>query len=225
VSTHDREHVGSSGSTYPVETRSGSAPVDRVARSVLTDLIEVQDSVLVVIDVQDQFLTKVEPTTAEAVVERIRWLVQVAGWFEVPVIVTAEDTPKLGPTTERIRSVLPAAAPDLNKVVFGLADQSDILQAVESSGRRTAILVGLETDVCVQHSALGLARRGYNVAVVIDATASPGSGYQIGLDRMRAAGVAMVSCKSIFFEWSRNVEAIYEFADASGIKLPDGLTL
>jgi hypothetical protein len=42
---------------------------------------------------------------------------------------------------------------------------------------------------------------------------------------MRAAGVAMVSCKGVFFEWSRNVEAIYEFADTSGIKLPDGLTL
>jgi hypothetical protein len=44
-------------------------------------LIEVQDSVLIVIDVQDLFLKKMEPAIATIVLERIRWLVQVAGWL------------------------------------------------------------------------------------------------------------------------------------------------
>ena len=54
------------------------------------------------------------------------------------------------------------------------------------SGRKTAVLVGLETDVCVAHSALGLLGHGYQVAVVADATGSPGTAHGFGLER--AAG-------------------------------------
>lgn len=57
--------------------------------------------------------------------------------------------------------------------MFGLAGQPDILEAVQRTGRRTAILIGLETDVCITHSALGLLDRGHRVAVVEDAVARP----------------------------------------------------
>jgi nicotinamidase-related amidase len=158
-------------------------------------LLDVQDSSLIVIDVQDFFLRKLDDSIANRVVKRIRWLVQVAGSFKIPIIVTAEDIESNGPTTAPIRDVLPRDAADLNKVIFGLAGQPNILQKVQATGRKTAILVGLETDVCVQHSAFGLAELGYTVAVVVDATASPENGHQIGIERMRSAGIALVSCK------------------------------
>jgi nicotinamidase-related amidase len=209
--------------------------LDRTARSDALEnnppknarchLIEVQDSVLVVIDVQDHFLKKIAPAIATSVVERIRWLVQVANWLQVPVIITAENSPQQGSTTERIRSVALSTAPEFNKIVFGLAEQPDILQAVRASGRRTAVLVGLETDVCVQHSAFGLARLGYEVAVVVDATASPDTGHALGLDRMRAAGIAMVGCKGIFYEWTRDTKTVDQFIDQSGIEPPADLML
>jgi nicotinamidase-related amidase len=209
--------------------RAGVAPSQASgvtpAGNVLSHLIEVQDAILVVIDVQDYFLKKIEPAIATRVVERIRWLVQVANWLQVPVIVTAEDSPRRGPTTERIRSVAPSTAPDFNKLVFGLAEQPEILQAIAASGRRTAVLVGLETDVCVQHSAFSLARLGYEVAVVVDATASPETGYALGLDRMRAAGIAMVNCKGIFYEWTRDLKTVHQFSEQSGIEPPADLTL
>jgi nicotinamidase-related amidase len=195
------------------------------ATSALTHLIEAQDSILLVIDIQDYFLNRIDAAIVERVVTRVRWLVQVASWLQVPVVGTAEDAEKRGLTTERIRSVFPPGAPDLNKMVFGLAGQPEILQAVQSCERKTAILVGLETDVCVQHSAFGLARLGYKVAVIADATASPDTGHLFGLERMRAAGVAVLSCKGLFYEWMRDLKNVHHFFAASGIATPPDLLL
>ncbi len=62
------------------------------------DLIDARDSVLVLIDVQEYFLRKLDAGTASRVVGRIRWLVQVAGWFQIPIIATAENLERNGPT-------------------------------------------------------------------------------------------------------------------------------
>jgi nicotinamidase-related amidase len=188
-------------------------------------LIDVDDSMLLVIDVQDVFLAKLAPAMAEQVVERIRWLIQVAEWFTVPIVLTAEDVPKHGATTVRIKDVIPAETPELNKVIFGLAQQPDILQVVQCLGRKTAVLVGLETDVCVQHSAFGLMQLGYTVVAVVDATASPESGHELGLARMRDAGVVMVSAKGLFYEWSRDIVKIGEILQSNRIDRPKGLLL
>ena len=188
-------------------------------------LIDVDDSMLLVIDVQDVFLAKLAPAMAEQVVERIRWLIQVAEWVTVPIVLTAEDVPKHGATTVRIKDVVPAEAPELNKVIFGLAQQPDILQVVQRLGRKTAVLVGLETDVCVQHSAFGLMQLGYTVVAVVDATASPESGHELGLARMRDAGVVMVSAKGLFYEWSRDIAKIGEILQSNRIHRPKGLLL
>lgn len=95
--------------------------------------------------------------------------------------------------------------------MFGLAGQPDILEAVQRTGRRTAILIGLETDVCITHSALGLLDRGHRVAVVEDAVGSPEDGQRIGLARMQRAGVVLVSMKSLFYEWLRTLAEVDRF--------------
>lgn len=186
-------------------------------------LLDATDSVLVVIDVQDKFLKRLDETVAHQVVERICWLVQVSNWLDVPIVVTAEEIDSMGPTNDRIRSYLPAATPDLNKLVFGLAGQSDILEKVRGTARKTAVLVGLETDVCVLQSAIGLAKEGFRVAVLTDACASPQTGHEYGLDRLRNSGITLVSTKGLFFEWVRDVEKCHDFFRNSGIGLPEEL--
>ena len=174
-------------------------------------LIDVDDCLLIVIDVQESFLRKLPEQESELLVNRIGWLVQVAGKLGVPMIGTAEDVAQLGGLVPAIAEKLPSGTAVYNKMVFGLADQPDILAAVEESRRKTAVLVGLETDVCVAHSALGLLQHDYNVVAVTDATASPNEGLAIGLERMRRAGVLLVTVKSLYYEWLRTVAADIEF--------------
>jgi nicotinamidase-related amidase len=160
-------------------------------------------------------------------VTRIGWLIKVAIRLNVPIVVSAEDIPRLGGVVPTITDVLPPDSPVFNKMVFELGENQHIIAAVQDTGRNTAVLVGLETDVCVAHSALGLVRRGFEVVVVADAAASSGSGHQVGLERMRRAGVLVSSVKSLYHEWIRTVAQDNQFMEryAQEIGLPRGISL
>ena len=139
---------------------------------------------------------------------------------------TDEDAARNGPTDPAIIAALPAGAPILAKLVFGAADQPDILAAIEAHGRRTAVLVGLETDVCVAHSALGLLDRGFRVVVVDDATYSPGAMHEAGLRRVAAAGGEPVHAKGVYYEWIRTLDAARDVQrDHPDLAEPPGFSL
>lgn len=183
-------------------------------------LIDVHDSVLIVIDVQASFLKKLPAAEGALLVQRIRWLIGVAQWANVPLIVTAEDMSR-EPLDPQIGVVLPPETCVYDKLVFGLAGQPDILAAVEQTQRRTAILVGLETDVCIAQSALGLLDCGYRVAVIADATGSPGTAHSFGLERIRQAGGLVLSIKGLYYEWIGSIPQLRAFdADCAALGMP-----
>ena len=189
-----------------------------------SSLLEVNDSMLIVIDVQPSFVKKESENEHNPLLQRMCWVIKVANWLGVPLIVTAEDIPRTGSVTKEVAEVLPSDTKIYNKMIFGLANQPEILEAVRQTKRKTAVIIGYETDVCVTHSALGLMDLGYRVVVLADATGSPGSAHQIGLERIRGAGGIILSAKSLYYEWVRTVAKALEFED-SGIETPEGIIL
>ncbi len=188
-------------------------------------LLDANDSVLAVIDVQDAFLGKLPREKHERLVNGVCWLIMLAQWMQIPLVVTAEDLHEQ-PLAQKLTHTLPADTRVFDKLSFGLASQTEILAAVEETGRKTAVLIGLETDVCVMQSAIGLLEQGYRVAVVADATGTSAAGQEIGLNRMRCAGAIIVNTKSLFYEWLRDIETVNRFhrerpnmRDLSGIVL------
>jgi nicotinamidase-related amidase len=179
-------------------------------------LLEADDSVLVVIDVQDTFLNKLSPQESSSLLAKIVWVTRLAQWRQVPLLITAEE-PKTQPVAAKVLQSLPVNTPIHEKHVFGLADQANLLETLQQTGRKTMVLVGLETDVCVMHSALGLLEHGFRVAVICDAVGTPAPGQELGLRRMEQAGVTITNIKGVFYEWLRTVEAINRFHD----ELPD----
>ena len=191
-------------------------------------LIDHDDSILIVIDAQPVFLDKLPAAERRQLLGFMCWLIGVANWQHIPLIVTAEDFPHIGSVAPEIAQMLPASpeTPIYNKMIFGLAGDPEILAAVAHTGRKTAILIGLETDVCVAQSALGLLELGYRVVAVADATGSPGAAQAAGLDRMRDAGVVIVNVKNLFFEWVRTVDQMRRFrAECASLVRPEGLRL
>ena len=191
------------------------------------ELIGVDDSVLLVIDVQDRFLEKHSETDQQGLKNRIGWVIDVCVRLQVPVIATAEDIAQLGGVTASIAAKFPPDTPVLSKMIFGLAADDEIMNAIKKTGHKTAILAGFETDVCIAHSAIGLLQQRYKVAVISDATASPGSGHEIGLERMRRAGVVISSVKSLFYEWVRTVDRCDAFMQKykKEIRTPQGIVM
>ena len=187
-------------------------------------LLNVNDSLPIAIDIQPSFVKKENKAEPNPLLQRMCWVIKVANWLNVPLVVTAEDIPNTGNICEEVAQVLPPNTQIFNKMIFGLAAQADIFEAVQNTRRKTAVLIGYETDVCITHSALGLLELGYQVAVVNDATGSPGEAHQTGLDRIREAGGIIVSAKSLYYEWIRTVAKSIEY-EKSGIETPDGLIL
>ena len=187
-------------------------------------LIDVNDSLLIVIDIQPLFVGKIPAAEQDPLLQRMCWVIKVANWLQIPLVVTAEDLPRIGNISEEVAQLLPPRTRIYDKMVFGLTAQVEILEAVRRTQRNTAVLIGYETDVCITHSALGLIDLCYRVAVVSDATGAPGNAHRIGLDRIRAAGGILVSAKSLYYEWVRTVEKAMEFEKA-GIPPAPGFSL
>jgi nicotinamidase-related amidase len=194
--------------------------------SIHQKLIEADNSCLVVIDFQRPFLDKLPEEDSEQLVTRLLWLVNVAKRLDIPLVVMAEDMENNGSVIPELEAILPPDTHIKNKMNFGLAADQEILSAIQNTKRNIAILVGLETDVCVAQSALGLLEQGYQVVVVDDATGSPGKAHQYGLSRMDSAGVLISNVKALFYEWMRTVEGCREFFGKYEDELGDpGMTL
>jgi nicotinamidase-related amidase len=179
----------------------------------MSRLIEANDSVLLVIDVQPEFLDRVEDGRRDGLIARIAFLAATAGFVGIPVIATVESPERWGELHPDLAPQL-TGAPVLRKEVFGLGDDPAVFPIVAATGRRTAVLTGLETDVCVAHSALSLLDRGWRVVCVGDAVASPGGAHDAGMERMRAAGVPVLCAKQLHYEWLRTVAAAQAFRAA-----------
>jgi nicotinamidase-related amidase len=188
-------------------------------------LIDRAQSCLIVIDVQQYFLDKLPLHARDPLVTRIAWLMRVARHLDIPIIATAEDVAQDGPMVDALMAEMPAGAAVFDKQVFGLMGQADIRAAVAATGRRDCVLVGLETDVCVAHSALGLLAAGYRVAAISDATGTPPPHQEAGLQRMAQAGVILTNTKGIYYEWVRDLATDAKVKAQLNRDLPAGLTL
>jgi nicotinamidase-related amidase len=191
-------------------------------------LVEVDDSILVVIDIQQCFLNKYDDAKVQSILGKVCWLLEVARHLGVPVVAMAEDIDNNGTLVDDIKKALPADTKIHNKDYFGLTGNPEILSAINSTGRKTAVCVGMETDVCVAQTAIGLLEEGYRVVVPRDGVATTEWDEQVGINRMRDAGVMLSSVKALYYEWMRSVSGcrrLDNIAPDLKVKRPTTLTM
>ena len=192
--------------------------------------LDAADSVLGVIDAQPGFYGParhdVDRAMFQSALERAAWVAGLAAALDVPVVLTEEDPATNGPTSDAIREVVPLDSPVLVKQVFGADANPPIDAAVRRHNRGAVVLVGLETDVCVAHSAIGWRSSGLRTVVIHDAVYSAGMGHVNGLARLSGEGVEMMSAKELYYEWLRDLPAVRAF-DAAHPELatPPGFSL
>ena len=185
-------------------------------------LLDHGDCLLVVIDAQPGFyaggdLSDADRRAAASALERAAWLTALAVRLEVPVVVTEEDAERNGATDPAIIDLLPSGTVAFDKPTFAVSGSPPIMHGIEATGRRTAVLVGYETDVCVGQSAVGLHAAGLRVVIVDDATFSPGEMHARGLARAAQDGVEVNHAKGVAYEWVATVEASRRVIDADPV--------
>ncbi len=169
------------------------------------DACMVDDSQLVVIDIQQRLGDAMPSKVLNRVLQNTSLLARSAALLGVPVLHTEQYPEGLGPTHQIVSSTLPATHQSFSKTTFSCAGAPGFMDAVRATGRNRAVLVGMEAHVCVLQTAMDLASAGLRVYVVEDAICSRRlENYQNALDRLRGCGVAVVSAESVVFEWLRD---------------------
>ncbi|MEA2494910.1 MAG: hypothetical protein QOJ29_2821 [Thermoleophilaceae bacterium] len=184
-------------------------------------LVDAAESAIALVDTQPGFvdhdlMDKDDRERAGATVDRIAWLLGLAGLMEIPVVAVEEDPDRNGHTEERVAERLPAATPIHVKDGYSFASSAAAVEALRNTLRKTIVVVGFETDVCVAQSALELLDLDFRV-VACDDLSYTTTAYQHrhGMERMLHAGVEPNHLKGLLFEWFRTVargDALYREA-------------
>lgn len=158
------------------------------------------DSVLVVIDVQEK-LTPAMPTQVyQQMRSATEMLVKAAALFGIPVLTTEQYPRGLGHTVPELSAA--CAAGVIEKTSFGCCGEPNFVAALKQTGRQTVVVTGMETHVCVYQTVLGLLSAGYRVHLVRDAICSRNEvDYQAGVANAARAGALVVSAEMVLFQW------------------------
>ncbi|MGH8728825.1 MAG: hydrolase [Burkholderiales bacterium] len=163
-------------------------------------LIAAERSRLLIVDVQE----KLVPTIHESarVIANCEWLAKLANRLDVPVIASEQYTKGLGPTVPQLKTLLDDDGIG-HKVHFSCV-AADCLKNLPGAGRDQTIVAGIEAHVCVLQTAFDLNRAGNEVFVVADAISSRSPhDAALAIERMRGAGITIVTREMVFFEWLR----------------------
>jgi nicotinamidase-related amidase len=155
------------------------------------------DTGLLVIDVQEKLVPKIAGVSA--LVKNIAFLLDVAKVLGVPVQATEQYPRGLGTTVAELSPRLPERS---EKVAFSSCAVPLVLDTFHRLARPKLVLTGIETHVCVLHTALDLLAAGFRVFLPVDAV---GARYRLDHDtalrRLEQAGAALTTTEGCAFEW------------------------
>jgi len=158
--------------------------------------LDKDDVVLVVIDLQEKLMKAMGKK--EKVYKNTNLLLALTGQMGIPVIVTEQYPRGLGATVDEIKANLPEYR-YIDKTEFSA--YSGLTGMLKDLGRRTVLITGSETHVCVFQTTRDLVDAGYNVHVVKDAVCSRyKENYLNGLDLMKDLGAVVTNTETVLFD-------------------------
>lgn len=126
--------------------------------------------------------------------------------LNIPIYVTTQNRARLGNTVSELTPYLDRSNPnlraDVDKTLFSMiTPEIKPLLPDPATQPLDAILIGIESHVCVTQTALDLLALGHRVYLVADAVSSVHAEERtIALARLRDAGAIVTTSESVMFE-------------------------
>lgn len=156
-------------------------------------------SAVLLIDLQEKLMPVIHEKSA--CMRRSARLAEGARVLGVPLLVTEQYPQGLGKTVPEIKRFLDEGVACYESKTRFSACIPRIVGMLETLGIRSVILAGVETHVCVLHTALDLLDRGFTVAVCEDAVGSRRAiDKHAAILRMMQAGVVPTTVESALLE-------------------------
>lgn len=160
-------------------------------------LIRAEDSVLVVIDMQERLVPAMQAPART--IKNTVMLCRGAAEMQVPIIMTEQYPKGLGKTVPELHY---PEATTLSKMHFSCMEDEGFAAHFKSLNRKQAVIAGMEAHICVVQTAASMMEAGYEVFVVSDATASRSLESEAAcVARLSAFGAGIVTTEMAIFEW------------------------
>ncbi len=168
-------------------------------------LLDVNDTVLLLLDHQSGLFQTVKDVPVADLRRNVEMLSRLATLLKIPVITTAsEPDGSNGPLMPEIHQLAPHAVYVPRKGEVNAWDNEDFVRTVRATGRKTLVMAGVWTSVCVMFPALDAKAQGYKVYAVMDASGDPSELASItSLARFAQGGVIPTSTNAVLSETHR----------------------
>ena len=172
-------------------------------------LLDTSDAVILLLDHQSGLLQTVKDVGIVELRNNTVMLAKLASLLKIPVITTAsEPNGPNGPLIPEIHQHAPHAVYVPRKGEVSAWDNEDFVKTVRATGKRTLIMAGVWTSVCVMFPALDAKAAGFKVYAVMDASGDPSElASRTTLARFVQAGVVPTSTNAVLSEahrtWNR----------------------
>jgi nicotinamidase-related amidase len=164
-----------------------------------------EECAVLIIDVQERLAAAMPPAQMSELTRAATVLIDAAVLLGARVLATEQYPEGLGVTIPPIAAELGrAGVKPVAKLEFSACDNADFDRAFARAGARVAVVVGMETHVCVFQTVRELAARGVHVLVPADGVASRRDDHRAaGIDLCRAAGATVTTMETVVFDWLR----------------------
>ena len=172
-------------------------------------LLNPADTVMLLLDHQSGLFQTVKDIDVDDLRRNTIMLAKLATLLKIPVITTAsEPNGTNGPLMPEIHQSAPHAVYVPRKGEVNAWDNDDFVRTVRATGRKTLLMAGVWTSVCVMFPALDARAAGFNVYAVIDASGDPSQLVsRTTLARLAQGGVIPTSANAVLSEvhrtWNR----------------------
>ncbi|MEU8034564.1 isochorismatase family protein [Streptomyces sp. NPDC049099] len=169
-------------------------------------LLTPDNAAVVVIDYQPEQIDTVASIGRDEMMLNATAVARTATAYQLPLVLTTAAV-KLGANTgtiEELREALPAID-EIDRTTLNAWEDPEFRSAVEATGRKKIIMMGLWTEVCVAFPALDMLRAGYAIYPVADAIGGISrDAHDRAMQRIIQAGAQPVTAISMVAELQRD---------------------
>lgn len=165
-------------------------------------MLKQEESVLIFIDVQGRLHTMMH--AKDKLDSNLEKMIRCAQLLQVPIFATEQLPEKLGSTPEPFKTLL-ADASWIEKSTFSCWGDPNFVKQFRAINKNQAILIGIESHICVYQTALDLLDHGIDVFVVADAVSSRDPANKtLALQAMSDAGAKIIPTETALFALLRD---------------------
>jgi nicotinamidase-related amidase len=168
-------------------------------------LLDTSDTAFLLLDHQAGLFQTVKDIDVAELRRNTIMLAKLATLLKIPVITTASEPGGTnGPLMPEIHEFAPHAVYVPRKGEVNAWDNEDFVKTVNGTGRKTLVMAGVWTSVCVMFPALDAKAAGFKVYAVTDASGDPSElASRTTLVRLAQGGVIPTSTNAVLSETHR----------------------